>query len=111
MNTSYFGICRLIGQGPARGGAQGCFASWLSPFPGPAPQGRGLGPRWPLMNAAYSCGFMVLELKAAQLKAAALPTDAKLPDEPTETEEELCTLRCKKVSGHAELVQIAIFIQ
>jgi len=59
------------------------------------------------MNAVCGCVFMVLELKAA-----ALLTDAKIPDEPTETEEELCALRCKKVSGHAGLVhQIASFMK
>ena len=67
--------------------------------------------RWPLMNMAYGCGFLVLEHKAAQLKAGALPTDAKIPDEPTETEEERRALRHKKVFGHAGLVRcIASFI-
>ena len=40
------------------------------------------------MGVAYGCGFLVLEHKAVQLKAAALPTDAIIPDEPTETEEQ-----------------------
>ena len=67
--------------------------------------------RWPLMNTAYGCGFLVLESKAAQLKAAALPTDVKIPDEPTETEGERRALRHKKVFGHAGLVRcIASFI-
>ena len=33
--------------------------------------------RWPLMNVAYGCGSFVLQHKAAQLKAAALATDAR----------------------------------
>ena len=68
--------------------------------------------RWPLMNAAYGSGFLVLESKAAQLMAAALPTDAKIPDEPTATGAERRALRHKKVFGHAGLVRrIASFIQ
>jgi hypothetical protein len=68
--------------------------------------------RWPLMNMAYGCGFLVLEHKAAQLKAAALPTDAKIPDEPTETEEQRRALRHKKVFGNLGLMQrVASFIQ
>ena len=67
--------------------------------------------RWPLMNAAYGSGLLLTAAKKAQLKAAALPTDAKLPDEPTATEEERRALRHKKVFGHAGLVRrIASFI-
>ena len=68
--------------------------------------------RWPLMNVAYGCGFLVLERKTAQLKATALPTDAKLPDEPTATEEQRRALRHSKVLGNIGLVRnIASFIQ
>ena len=67
--------------------------------------------RWPLMNAAYGSSFLLTAAKKAQLKAAALPTDAKIPDEPTATEEERRALRHKKVFGHAGLVRrIASFI-
>jgi len=67
--------------------------------------------KWPLMNVAYGSGFLVLEHKAAQLKAAALPTDAKLPDEPTETEEQRRALRHSKVFGNLGLMQrITAFI-
>ena len=67
--------------------------------------------RWPLMNAATGCGLLQTAAKKAQLKAAALPTDAKLPDEPTETEEERGALRHSKVLGNIGLVRrIASFI-
>ena len=47
----------------------------------------------------------------AQLKATALPTDAKLPDEPTATEEQRGALRHSKVLGNIGLVRrIATFI-
>jgi hypothetical protein len=47
----------------------------------------------------------------AQLKATALPTDAKLPDEPTATEEQRRVLRHSKVLGNIGLVRrIASFI-
>jgi hypothetical protein len=67
--------------------------------------------RWPLMNMVYC--FLVLESKAAQLKAAALPTDINIPcRRPTKTEEERRTLRHSKVFGHAGLVRhIASFVQ
>jgi hypothetical protein len=49
--------------------------------------------------------------KKAQLKATALPTDAKLPDEPTATEEQRRALWHGKVLGNIGLVRrIASFI-
>jgi hypothetical protein len=67
--------------------------------------------RWPLMNAATGSGFLLTAAKKAQLKAAALPTDAKLPDEPTATEEQRGALRHSKVLGNIGLVRrIASFI-
>jgi len=67
--------------------------------------------RWPLMSAAYGCGLLLTAAKKAQLKATALPTDAKLPDEPTATEEQRGALRHSKVLGNIGLVRrIASFI-
>jgi hypothetical protein len=67
--------------------------------------------RWPLMSAAYGSGLLLTAAKKAQLKATALPTDAKLPDEPTETEEQRGALRHSKVLGNIGLVRrIASFI-
>jgi hypothetical protein len=67
--------------------------------------------RWPLMSAATGCGFLLTAAKKAQLKATALPTDAKIPDEPTATEEQRRTLRHSKVLGNIDLVRrIASFI-
>ncbi len=67
--------------------------------------------RWPLMNAAYGSGLLLTAAKKAQLKATALPTDAKLPDEPTATEEQRGALRHSKVLGNIGLVRrIASFI-
>jgi len=67
--------------------------------------------RWPLMNAAYGSGLLLTAAKKAQLKATALPTDAKIPDEPTATEDQRRALRHKKVFGRAGLVRcIASFI-
>jgi len=67
--------------------------------------------RWPLMEAATGCGFLLMAAKKAELKATALPTDAKLPDEPTETEEQRRALRHSKVLGNIGLVRrIASFI-
>ena len=67
--------------------------------------------RWPLMNAAYGSGLLLTAAKKAQLKATALPTDAKLPDEPTATEEQRRALRHSKVLGNIGLVRrIASFI-
>jgi hypothetical protein len=67
--------------------------------------------RWPLMSAAYGCGLLLTAAKKAQLKATALPTDAKLPDEPTATEEQRGALRHSKVLGKIGLVRrIASFI-
>ena len=67
--------------------------------------------RWPLMNAATGCGLLLTAAKKAQLKATALPTDAKLPDEPTATEEQRGALRHSKVLGNIGLVRrIASFI-
>jgi hypothetical protein len=43
--------------------------------------------RCPLMKAATGGGFLLMAAKKAQLKATALPTDAKLSDEPTATED------------------------
>ena len=67
--------------------------------------------RWPLMNAATGFGLLLTAAKKAQLEATALPTDAKLPDEPTETEEQRGALRHSKVLGNLGLVRrIASFI-
>ena len=67
--------------------------------------------RWPLMNAAYGSGLLLTAAEKAQLKATALPTDAKLPDEPTATEEQRGALRHSKVLGNIGLVRrIASFI-
>ena len=67
--------------------------------------------RWPLREAATGCGFLLMAAKKAELKATALPTDAKLPDEPTETEEQRRALRHSKVLGNIGLVRrIASFI-
>jgi len=67
--------------------------------------------RWPLMEAATGCGFLLMAAKKAELKATALPTDAKLPDEPTATEEQRRALRHSKVLGNIGLVRrIASFI-
>ena len=68
--------------------------------------------RWPLMNAATGCGFLLMAAKKAELKATALPTDVKLPDEPTATEEQRRALRHFKVLGNIGLLDhIASFIQ
>ena len=67
--------------------------------------------RWPLMEAATGCGFLLMAAKKAELKATALPTDAKLPDEPTATEDQRRALRHSKVLGNVGLVRrIASFI-
>ena len=67
--------------------------------------------RWPLMNVATGCGLLLTAAKMAQLKATALPTDAKLPDEPTATEEQRRALRHSKVLGNIGPVRrIASFI-
>ena len=67
--------------------------------------------RWPLMSAVTGCGLLLTAAKKAQLKATALPTDAKLPDEPTATEEQRGALRHSKVLGNIGLVRrIASFI-
>ena len=67
--------------------------------------------RWPLMSAAYGSGLLLTAAKKAQLKATALPTDAKLPDEPTATQEQRGALRHSKVLGNIGLVRrIASFI-
>ena len=67
--------------------------------------------RWPLMSAATGSGLLLTAAKKAQLKATALPTDAKLPDEPTATEEQRGALRHSKVLGNIGLVRrIASFI-
>ena len=63
------------------------------------------------MNAATGCGLLLTAAKKVQLKATALPTDAKLPDEPTATEEQRRALRHSKVLGNIGLVRrIASFI-
>jgi len=61
--------------------------------------------RWPLMEAATGCGFLLMAAKKAELKATALPTDVKLPDEPTATEEQRRALRLSKVLGNIGLVR------
>ena len=67
--------------------------------------------RWPLMEAATGCGFLLMAAKKAELEARALPTDAKLPDEPTATEDQRRALRHSKVLGNVGLVRrIASFI-
>jgi len=67
--------------------------------------------RWPLMEAATGCGFLLMAAKKAELKATALPTDAKLPDEPTATADQRRALRHSKVLGNISLVRrIASFI-
>ena len=67
--------------------------------------------RWPLMEAATGCGFLLMAAKKAELKATALPTDVALPPHPTETEEQRRALRHSKVLGNIGLVRrIASFI-
>ena len=67
--------------------------------------------RWPLMEALTGCGLLLMAAKKAELKATALPTDAKLPDEPTATEDQRRALRHSKVLGNIGLVRrIASFI-
>jgi len=68
--------------------------------------------RWPFMSAMYGCGFLLLVHKAAALKAQALPTDAKIPDELTATPGQRHSLQLLKVFGNVGLVRrIAGFIQ
>ena len=67
--------------------------------------------RWPLMEAATGCGFLLMAAKKSELKATALPTDAKLPPLPTATEDQRRALRHSKVLGNVGLVRrIASFI-
>ena len=67
--------------------------------------------RWPLMEAATGCGFLLMAAKKAELKATALPTDVALPPLPTATEEQRRALRHSKVLGNVGLVRrIASFI-
>ena len=67
--------------------------------------------RWPLMEAATGCGFLLMAAKKAELKATALPTDVALPPLPTATEEQRRALRHSKVLGNIGLVRrIASFI-
>ena len=67
--------------------------------------------RWPLMEAATGCGFLLMAAKKAELKATALPTDVALPPHPTATEEQRRALRHSKVLGNIGLVRrIASFI-
>jgi len=67
--------------------------------------------RWPLMNVATGCRFLLMAAKKAELKATALPTDAKLPPLPTATEVQRRALRHSKVLGNIGLVRrIASFI-
>ena len=70
-----------------------------------------LAKRWPLMEAATGCGFLLMSAKKAELKATALPTDVALPPLPTATEEQRRPLRHSKVLGNIGLVRrIASFI-
>ena len=67
--------------------------------------------RWPLMEVATGCGFLLMAAKKAELKATALPTDVALPPLPTATEEQRRALRHSKVLGNVGLVRrIASFI-
>ena len=66
---------------------------------------------WPLMNVATGSGFLLMAAKKAELKATALPTDAKLPPLPTRTRAQRRALRHSKVLGNVGLVElIASFI-
>ena len=60
---------------------------------------------WPLLSVATGCGLLLMDAKKAELKASALPTDAKIPDEPTETEAQRRVLRQSKVLGNVGLLR------
>ena len=68
--------------------------------------------RWPLMNVAYGCGFLLLAHKNAALKATALPTNAALPPVPTGTDDQRRAQLHQNVFGHMGLFRIILgFIQ
>jgi len=76
-------------------------AAWKA---GPHPDARWLRRRGLLLLLA-GCGFQPLAYRKAQLKAAALPTDAKIPPLPNKTRRERQTLQQSVVLGNLGLMQ------
>jgi hypothetical protein len=76
-------------------------AAWKA---GPHPDARWLRRRGLLLMLA-GCGFQPLAYRKAQQKAAALPTDAKIPPLPNKTRRERQTLQQSTVLGNLGLMQ------
>ena len=59
-----------------------------------------------LMLMLAGCGFQPLAYRKAQLKAAALPTDAKIPPLPNKTRRQKLALLHGAVLGHTDLMKL-----
>jgi hypothetical protein len=77
-------------------------ASWKA---GCHPDARWLRRRG-LMLMLAGCGFQPLAYRKAQLKAAALPTDAKIPPLPNKTRRQKLALLHGAVLGHPGLMKL-----